>query len=641
MARTFELITPLGADVLLFHRMQASEELSRLSEFKIDALSTRADIDLDDILGKNVTVKMELPGDTARYFNGYVTRFTQVGMRGRYHLYQATARPWLWFLTRRANCRIFQQMSVPDILDQIFDDYSNIASVEKEIVDYPVREFCVQYRETDFNFISRLMEQEGIYYYFKHVEGQHTLVLADSSSAHSTFEDYERIPFIPQERTMRVEQERIGVWNFTREIQPGSYVTDDFDFERPSVELQSKTSLSVNHDLGNYEVYDYPGKYSTTSDGDTYVRTRIDELHTQFELANGSTNARGVSTGYLFNLAGHPRDDQNREYLFVSTLQNLESNEYETIGSTGADYRCEFTALNSRQQFRPQRIAAKPIVQGPQTAVIVGPSGDEIHTDQYGRVKVQFHWDRQGNNDENSSCWVRVSQNLAGNRWGAMFLPRIGQEVIVDFLEGDPDQPIITGRVYNAEQMPPYTLPDEMTKSTIRSNSSTGGGGFNELRFEDKKGSEQVFLYAGHDQDNRVKNDSLEWIGNDRHLIVTTDQLEQVKGDKHLTVNGNQNEKVDGTVSQDIGTDLQQKVGGKHALEASQEIHLKAGTTLVIEAGTSLTLKVGSNFINLASSGISIQGSMLKLNSGGAADSGSGSSPTAPTAPTEADDIQQ
>jgi type VI secretion system secreted protein VgrG len=252
-------------------------------------------------------------------------------------------------------------------------------------------------------------------------------------------------------------------------------------------------------------------------------------------------------------------------------------------------------------------------------------------------VKVQFHWDRQGKNDENSSCWVRVSQNWAGKRWGAFFLPRIGQEVIVDFLEGDPDQPIITGRVYNAEQMPPYNLPGEMTKSTIKSNSSKGGGGFNELRFEDKKGSEQVFIHAEHNQDNRVKNDSLEWIGKDRHLIVTANQLENVKGDKHLSVKGNQNEKVDGTVSQDIGMNLQQKVGMKHALDAGQEIHLKAGLNLVIEAGTSLTLKVGGNFINLSPAGISIQGTMLMLNSGGSAGAGSGSSPTAPKVPTEAD----
>jgi type VI secretion system secreted protein VgrG len=269
--------------------------------------------------------------------------------------------------------------------------------------------------------------------------------------------------------------------------------------------------------------------------------------------------------------------------------------------------------------------------------MVVGPSGDEIFTDKFGRVKVQFHWDRYGKADENSSCWIRVSQNWAGKRWGAMFLPRIGQEVIVDFLEGDPDRPIITGRVYNGDAMPPYNLPGEMTKSTIKTYSSPGGDGFNELRFEDKKGSEQVFIHAERNQDNRIKKDSLEWIGQDRHLIVIRDQMEKVDGDKHLSVKGDQNEKVTGTVSLKVDADLQQKVGAKHAVDAAQEIHLKAGTNLVIECGTSLTLKVGGNFVNLNPSGVYIQGTMVFINSGGAAGTGSGCSPEAPKAPQEAD----
>ena len=283
------------------------------------------------------------------------------------------------------------------------------------------------------------------------------------------------------------------------------------------------------------------------------------------------------------------------------------------------------------------RVTPKPVVQGAQTAIVVGPKGEEIWTDKYGRVKVQFHWDREGKRNEQSSCWIRVAQTWAGKRWGTMFMPRIGQEVIVDFLEGDPDQPIITGRVYNADAMPPYELPREQTKSTIKSNSSKGGGGFNELRFEDAKDKEQVFVHAERDMDVRVKNDSREWIGQDRHLIVKQDQIEQVEGDKHLTVKGDHNEKVNGTISVQAGMDMQEKVGMKHALDAGMEIHLKAGMNVVLEAGMSITLKAGGGFIVVGPAGVTISGVPILLNSGGAAGSGSGAAPESPTEPQEAD----
>lgn len=304
-SRTFELTTPLGPDVLLFHRMSAREELSHLSVFEIDVLSSRNDINVADILGKNVTVKVELPGDKRRYFNGYVTRFAQTGMHGRYYTYHATVRPWLWFLTRTANCRIFQQMSVPDIIKQVFNDHSQVVDFKSELTgSYRTWDYCVQYREIDFNFVSRLMEHEGIYYYFKHVDGRHQLVLADSYSAHAALDGYEQIPFIPQERMTRPEQERVSSWEFEREIQPGHYVIDDYDFERPSAELQVKTKIKRDNAFAEYEVYDYPGEYIVTGDGEHYVRTRLEELQAQFELAQGRSNARGLSVGYLFKLTG-------------------------------------------------------------------------------------------------------------------------------------------------------------------------------------------------------------------------------------------------------------------------------------------------------------------------------------------------
>jgi type VI secretion system secreted protein VgrG len=313
----------------------------------------------------------------------------------------------------------------------------------------------------------------------------------------------------------------------------------------------------------------------------------------------------------------------------------------EPVGGSGqgseASYTNSFTCIPFDVPYRPPRVTPKPMVEGTQTAIVVGPAGEEIYTDEHGRVKVQFHWDREGKKDENSSCWIRVSQVWAGAGWGAMYIPRIGHEVIVNFIEGDPDRPIITGRVYHGTNKPPYPLPDEKTKSTIKSDSSLGGGGFNEIRFEDKKGEEQIFIHAEKNQDVRIKKDLLTWIGNESHLIVKKDQLEQVEGDKHLTVTGDHNEKVGGTISIKAGTDMQEKVGSKHALDAGTEIHLKAGMNVVIEAGMSITLKAGGGFVVVGPAGVTISGTPILLNSGGSAGSGSGCSPEAPKEPKEAD----
>jgi type VI secretion system secreted protein VgrG len=300
-------------------------------------------------------------------------------------------------------------------------------------------------------------------------------------------------------------------------------------------------------------------------------------------------------------------------------------------------YENDFSCIPHPTPFRPPRLTKRPKIQGTQTAMVVGPPGEEIFVDKYSRVKVQFHWDREGKYDDKSSCWIRVSQPAAGKGWGFIWIPRIGQEVIVDFLDGNPDRPIITGRVYNGESMPPYALPKEMTKSTMKTYSSKGGGGFNEIRLEDKKGKEQIFINAERNQDIRIKNDLYETIGVDSHLIIEGDQLERISGDRHLHVKGDENEKIDGTLSREAGMDLQEKVGMNYAMDAGMEIHLKSGMNVVIESGTTLTLKVGGNFINLNPGGVFISGSMVMINSGGAAGSGSGSSPQPPKDPKEAD----
>ncbi|UCF94635.1 MAG: type VI secretion system tip protein VgrG, partial [Desulfobacterales bacterium] len=460
-ARPVEIFTPLGEDLLLFHRMTATEELGRLFQLELDLLSKDPNIPFEKLLGQNVTIRLDLPNDKVRYFNGYVSRFRQEGSFDDFNVYRMTVRPWLWFLTRTADSRIFQEKRVPDIIKEVFRDHGFTDFEEALSGSYRTWEYCVQYRETDFNFVSRLMEQEGMYYYFKHESNKHILVLSDSISSHEAYPDYEKLPYFPPDEHLLRERDHIYDWNIAQEVQPGVYALNDFDFTRPKANLQVKASVKREHARAAMEIYDYPGEYLQTGEGEIYARARIEELQSEYEQVQGQANARGLSVGCLFELVDYPRKDQNREYLIISASHQLESDAYASGTATEAEevYFCRFTALPSRQPFRPARTTPKPLVQGPQTAIVVGPSGEEIYTDKYGRVKIQFHWDRYGKHDENSSCWVRVSHPTAGKGWGAVQIPRIGQEVIVDFLEGDPDHPIITGRVYNANQMPPYELP--------------------------------------------------------------------------------------------------------------------------------------------------------------------------------------
>jgi len=485
------------------------------------------------------------------------------------------------------------------------------------------------------------MEQEGIYYYFKHENGKHNLVLADSDRAHEPYPEFGELIYHPADKGTTT-QECISDWVVETHLQPVRYAMKDFDFENIKEDLLTRAKMNGSDaaaDFETFEIYDYPGKYTKTSDGEEYARKRLEELQAQYQVAKASSDSRGICTGYTFSLTDHPRSDQNREYLITSMNYNIEGGDFFSAGQGGGEcvFACTFTAIDAGRAFRTPRTTAKPSIAGPQTALVVGPSGREIYTDNYGRVKVKFHWDQHPKADENSSCWIRVAQVWAGKNWGAIYTPRIGQEVIVEFLEGDPDRPIITGRVYNDQAMPPYDPEKNPTMSTLKSNSSKGGQGFNEIRLEDKKGEEQIFIHAEKDEDVRAKKDVKEWVGQDRHLIVKRDQLEQVGGDKHLTVKGDQNEKINGTVSLNAGMDLQQKVGMKHALEAGMDVHIKGGMKVVIEAGMQLSLKAGASFIDIGPAGVAITGTpTVMINSGGSAGAGSGCSPDAAKLPKEA-----
>lgn len=499
--RLMSVTTALEDDELLFHSMHGTEEIGRLYEFEVDLLSEKVDIKFEDLLGEPMSVQLEQSDGEVRHFSGYVSKFSQVGSLGNYALYRASVRPWLWFLTRTSNCRIFQSKTVPEIISEIFGEHPFADHEDALSETYRQWDYCVQYRESDLNFISRLMEQEGIYYYFKHKEGKNTLVLADSMSAHTTVPGYEDIPYFELNNMTAGDRETVTGWNMSMQVQPGVYATTDYDFEKPKASLMSKLMNPMEHSVSGSEIYDYPGEFVELADGERYARIRLEELQASHHRADGTTNARGMVPGALFTLENHLRQDQNKQYLVVSSRYSLQTSSYGTGGGGSWHYECAFSVASADVPFRSQRSTPKPLVQGPQTAIVVGPSGETIWPDKYGRVKVQFYWDREGTNDENSSCWMRVSQNRAGKNWGESYIPHVGQEVIVSFLEGDPDRPIITGRVYNTDNMPPIDLPGGKTKLAMR---DQGG---NEMVMEGEEGSQFIHIQQTCGNEIRMQAD--------------------------------------------------------------------------------------------------------------------------------------
>ena len=581
--RLISVTTPLGDDVLLFHRLSGTEQLSHLYEYEVECLSVEHSIGLDKILGQTICVHLSLVDGGTRHFNGFVSRFSQHGTLGEYHCYRAIVRPWPWFLTRASNCRIFQEMTVPDIVKQVCGDHG-FTDIEDKLSDtYRTWVYCVQYRETDFNFISRLLEQEGIYFYFKHEENKHLLVLADSISAHESIGD---IPYYPEDNRDTRERDHIDTLSLCQQFQSCVYALNDYDFEKPKASLLVKSAKAPrNHAHSDFEQYDYPGEYLATGDGDSYANSRINELQSQFEQVEGGGNVRGLSAGALFELSNYPRDDQNREYLVISTNYQLQSNAYISgRGSGEEDCNCSFSSIDSQQAFKPQRITPKPIVQGPQTAVVVGPSGEEIYTDKYGRVKVQFHWDREGKKDEKSSCWVRVSHATAGKSWGYVQIPRIGQEVIVSFLEGDPDHPIITGRVYNADQMHPFELPGKDMVSGMKSDTTPDSGGYNEYSMDDTKGEELITVHGQFDMDTTIENDLREHVLHDRSRDVTNDETVSVGHNQSYSVGNDRSRDVTNNETISIGKDQSYSIG------ENQTGSVGANKTISVEKNSSETV---------------------------------------------------
>jgi len=647
--RTVRVKTSLPASTLLFSSMHGHEHLSQLFHYTVELLSHNQEIDFNKLLGSDMTIHMERPDNGDRFFHGFVSDAAQCENRGEFAVYRFTLKPWLWFLTRTADCRIFQDMSVPDILDDIFRS-EGFTDVDIQLMDqYPVRNYCVQYQESDFAFVSRLMEQEGIYYYFRQEDSKHTLVLCDNLAAHKSVPGYEHIPVHSAEPNPLPDSEFFSSVSLRRKVQSGRVATSDFNFVQPGDNMLAGTAGEAGHAHAGYEWYDYNAEYPSASNGvkvrdfgERSTRYRIEALQAEHELTELEGMVTGPGVGDLFSLVGAERIDRNREYLIVESVFDFSLGGYaHTRSDEGFRFNARMQVMCTKVQYRAPRRTPRPVMQGPQTAIVVGPKGDEIYTDKHGRVKLQFHWDRYGTADENSSCWVRVSQAWAGGQYGAIHIPRINNEVIVEFINGDPDQPIVTGRVYNGDNAVPYDLPGNATQSGIKSRSSHGGNtsNFNEIRMEDKKGSEELFIHAERNHTLVTKADRSESVGHDRSLTVGNDKTESVGANRTLTVNGNKTETIEADKTIKVKGNFTETINGssnieilqgnasqgvkdgtmtltskkKLTIDSNANMELHSDTDMQLESDTKLTLKVGDSRIVMTPGKIEISAAVVEI----------------------------
>jgi type VI secretion system secreted protein VgrG len=579
-------VKPDPGFALSFSGLRGREELGRPFRYELDVASATAKADLTALLGTSATVAITMPDKSKRHINGIVARASFEGLAGGAHRYRLELRPWIWLLSRIRTCRIFQNQSVWTVITTVFRDagFTDFKDQRQNQSGDIVLDYCVQYEETSLDFVTRLMETYGIYYFFTHDDGVHTLVLADDPNSHKALS--QAIPFSDDETEYRHVDDHIWHWSSELNLQPGAVTLNDYNFTTPAADLTSKSLQAGNHRYGSYENYAFPGPYGTVGDGQKLAAVRMQDFAARRQIVSGTSNARTLYTGCKFTLSDFAEESQNREYLVTVASLSVELAEglSDDRGEVTDTFRCSFTAIPGDVPFRLDRQTPRPVMRGPQTAKVTGAQGDEITTDQYGRIKVKFFWDRTTVQDENSSCWIRVAQIWAGTSWGGIFIPRVGQEVVVDFLDGDPDRPLVTGSVYNATQAVPYTLPDNKTQSGVKTHSSTGSGN-NELRFEDKAASEEIYLHAQKDYNVVVENSETVKITQD--TTTTVDQ-------------GNRNV----TVSQ--GNDGLTVSTGNHTITVSA-----GGST--IKAGQSITLQVGDNSIKIDNTGITLSGAMISL----------------------------
>lgn len=575
--------TAAGADTFRVVEAWGHEELSLPFEFNLVLESDDPKVSLDEVVGDTATLTMEFSSARKRTVHGWVTRARRGTSDARLTRYHLELRPWLWTARLAGDCRIFQEMTTPEIIKKALGDlgFQDIREALKG--SYEPRSYCVQYRESTFDFVHRLLEDEGITYWFEHSSSKHVMVLCDDPSSHPKVES---LPSVEYRRSGTGAQipDQITDCSLERRMVSEGFALDDFEFETPSTELYTKVGS------GKLVQYDWPGGFAKSAAGQTRAQLRLDAEQADEEVLLGSSTAPAFTAGSTFDLTEHPSNDGT--WILKAVTHHFDQTQYSNT----------FEALPDKTRYRPPYYTARPRIPGTQTATVTGKSGEEIWTDKYGRIKVKFHWDHAGTQDENSSCWVRVAHGWAGKQWGAFTLPRIGQEVVVSFLDGDPDRPLVTGSVYNAEQMSPYTLPEEQTRSTLKSQSSKGGGGFNELRFEDLKDNEEVFLQAQKDFTIKVLNDQTATITNDRSTTIEegNDTLDVAQGTRSVSVNKAETHSNDDKYTHTVKGDFVLDVKGSITIKAGNGIVLQAGTTVETKAGTSLTAKAGTSLTNEA-----------------------------------------
>ena len=572
-SRYMKLSTPLGDDVLAVEQFRCRDAISELFTMELSVLSKEEDIKPKKLVGLNVTLTLVLDDGTDRYFNGFVASLTGGHKSGRdLRQYNMVVVPWFWFLTKNSNCRIFQQLSVVDIIEQVFGDIG-FSDFKKGamVVAHPAREYCVQYRESDFAFVSRLMEEEGIFYFFEHDNGKHTLVLTDDKSSYKPCPEN----LIPVNPGSSGSDASIKSWDHRYQFCSGKWSFTDYNFQMPTNNLAADTQTIVDlPDIKKFEVYDYPGEYSAKSEGTPLTKVRMEALEVSHDTVHAVSECKTLFAGGTFTVShGDIPAEDKKEYVITAIEHSAADGSY-GHGGGGFTYSNNFTCAPSSINCRPEQKTPRPFIHGSQTALVVGPGGEEIHVDEFGRIKVQFHWDRKGKKDENSSCWIRVAQSWAGKKWGQIYTPRIGQEVVISFLEGDPDRPLIIGSVYNGDQMPPYELPANKTQSGVKTRSSKGGdtATFNEIRFEDKKGSEELYMHAEKDQNTIVENDRSQSVGHDK------------------------NESVGNNKTVDVGVDLSETIGKNKATQVAVNHSESIGSNMTISVGSNLTETVGINY---------------------------------------------
>ena len=575
--------TPDPGFKLLFDGLKAEQELGRPFLFQLDLSTGQLQMGVSTLIGSACRIWLFNSSNTeepSRYFHGIVTRLISAGLADGAYRYKLEIRPWVWLLSHVTDCKIFQKKTAFQIVKQVFNDagFSELEDKRRGGAGDIELEYCVQYRETSLDFVTRLMEQFGFYYYFDHTSSGHTMILADDPNSHTQLPA--AIPFKFDETEYRTVEDHFWVWSMNFTLNSAKWTFQDYNFTTPSADLTAKTVQPEDNPYRKYEHYEYPGPYDTADAGHRLSDVRMQGLLRQRQVYQGQSNSRLLLAGCKFKLSRHDKPEVNREYLVIRSVTTMGSAE----GTPNPDivnvdtYRVDVTAIPGNTAFRLQRRTARPLIRGPQTARVVGKPGDDVTTDEYGRIKVRFHWDRSSTQDEDRTCWIRVAQTWAGAAWGTMFIPRVGQEVVVEFLEGDPDRPLVTGVVYNANNKVPHALPANKTRSTIKTNSSTGGSGFNEFRFEDKAGEEEIYLHAERDWRREVKHDEIAKVENDRTVTVTS-------GNDGLTVSS-----------------------GNHTITVS------SGKSEVT-AAQSITLSVGSNSVKIDTSGVTINGMKVSVQS--------------------------